>query len=201
MASASITGVDFDGHKLRSGRFGRETGAAGVLVSEIDDFTAATVIARKSKTADVVARLSGIVGLTVEDLPKRVASPELAITGVGPGQWLAVQRGGTRADLVGLLSRELSGLAAITEQGSSRAIFHVSGPDARATLAKGVPVDIDARVFKVGDAAQTIAGHIGLGIALLDASPRFEIVSALSTRGSLLSWLLSSAAEYGIEIA
>lgn len=71
---------------------------------------------------------------------------------------------------------------------------------ARDALAKGIAVDLDASAFKIGDAAQTSAAHIGLQIALIDDTPTFEIISARSTAGSFWSWLTASAAEYGIEV-
>jgi sarcosine oxidase subunit gamma len=95
---------------------------------------------------------------------------------------------------------DLDGLAAVTDQGDGRVVLEVSGSRARDALAKGVPVDLDPIAFKVGDAAQTSASHIGLQIALVDDTPTFEITSARSTAGSLWSWLVASAAEYGIEV-
>jgi len=88
----------------------------------------------------------------------------------------------------------------VTDQGDGRLIVEVAGPRARDALAKGIAIDLDASAFKVGDAAQTSAAHIGLQIALIDDIPTFEIISARSTAGSFWSWLVASAAEYGIEI-
>jgi sarcosine oxidase subunit gamma len=99
------------------------------------------------------------------------------------------------------LRAELDGLAAVSDQGDGRVILEISGARARDALAKGIAVDLDPDVFKIGDLAQTSASHIGLQIALIDAAPTFEIASARSTAGSLWAWLTASAAEYGIDVA
>jgi sarcosine oxidase subunit gamma len=129
-----------------------------------------------------------------------VSSGNLAITGTAPGQWLAVSRGPEPQTRLDGVRADLDGLAAVTDQGDGRVVLEVSGSRARDALAKGVPVDLDPIAFKVGDAAQTSASHIGLQIALVDDTPTFEITSARSTAGSLWSWLVASAAEYGIEV-
>ena len=198
MSDASLRLPNFDAGRWRCGRFGCDDAIPGVVLSELNDFSAAAIIARNGKAADVAAKLSAMIGTTVPDAQQRAANAALSLTGIGPGQWLAVGYEG--GDVADRLARDLAGLASISDQGSGRFILHVSGPKARAALSKGVPIDIDARIFKPGEAAQTVAGHIGIGLALLDATPRFELVSAVSTRGSLLAWLAASAAEYGLEI-
>lgn len=182
------------------GRMGRTIGVAGVHIREITDVAGLAIIARKGRAADVAAVLSRHVGSDVPDAAKRIAGNGLAICGTGPGQWLATAQmdGGTSLDA---LRADLDGLAAVTDQGDGRVVLEVSGSRARDALAKGIPVDLDASAFKVGDLAQTSASHIGLQIALINAAPTFEIVSARSTAASLWAWLIASAAEYGIDVS
>jgi methylglutamate dehydrogenase subunit D len=181
------------------GRLGRTIGVAGVHIREITDVAALAIIARKGRTVDVVAVLSRHVGSDVPDAAKRSTGNGLAISGTGPGQWFATaQTGGAALEA---LRADLEGLAAVTDQGDGRAILEVSGARARDALAKGISIDLDAGVFKVGDLAQTNASHIGLQVALIDTTPTFEIVSARSTAASLWAWLVASAAEYGIDVA
>jgi methylglutamate dehydrogenase subunit D len=184
-----------------TGRTGRTIGVAGVRIREITDAEGIAVVARKGRTADVAAVLSRHVGSSVLDSPKRTAGSGLAISGTGPGQWLAMaQSNGAGTPLVALRA-DLDGLAAVTDQADGRVILTVSGARARDALAKGIAVDLDPVAFKIGDLAQTSASHIGLQIALIDTAPTFEIVSARSTAGSLWAWLTASAAEYGIDVA
>lgn len=183
-----------------TGRFGRTIGVAGVRIREITDAEGIAVVARRGRTADVAAVLSRHVGSPAFDAPKRVAGNGLVISGTGPGQWLAMTQSNDTVTPLDALRAGLDGLAAVTDQGDGRVILAVSGNRARDALAKGIAVDLDPAVFTIGDLAQTSASHIGLQIALIDAAPTFEIVSARSTAGSLWAWLTASAAEYGIEV-
>jgi methylglutamate dehydrogenase subunit D len=184
-----------------TGRIGRAIGVAGVCIREITDAEGIAIVARKARSADVAAILSRHVGSPVLDAANRAAGNGLAISGTGPGQWLAMSQPTGAGMPLDALRADLDGLAAVTDQGDGRVILEVSGPRARDALAKGIAVDLDPIAFKVGDVAQTSASHIGLQIALIDAGPTFEIVSARSTAGSLWAWLTASAAEYGIDVA
>lgn len=183
------------------GRSGRTIGVAGVHIREITDAAAIAVIARKGRSGDVAAVLSRHVGAPVTDTAKRVAGNGLTVSGTGPGQWLAMENATDGARSLDALRAELDGLAAVSDQGDGRVVLEVSGARARDALAKGIAIDLDAAAFAVGDLAQTSASHIGLQIALIDATPTFEIMSARSTAGSLWAWLTASAAEYGIDVA
>jgi heterotetrameric sarcosine oxidase gamma subunit len=183
----------------KSGALGALKGVPGVRIREITDFAAIGIIARRGRSAEVATILSRHVGSPVVDAAKRAGVGALAVTGTAPGQWLAISRD-ARVSL-DQLRTELAGLAAVSDQGDGRLIIEVAGSRARDALAKGIAIDLDAGVFKVGDAAQTSAAHIGLQIALVDDAPTFEIISARSTAASFWSWLESSAAEYGIDVA
>jgi len=183
------------------GRIGRTTGVADVRIREITDAEGIAIVARKGRTADVAAVLSRHVGSPVLDAAKRAVGNGLTINGTGPGQWLAMAQSNGAGTPLDALRADLDGMAAVTDQGDGRVIIEVSGPRARDALAKGIAVDLDPAAFKIGDLAQTSASHIGLQIALIDAAPTFEIVSARSTAGSLWAWLTASAAEYGIDVA
>jgi sarcosine oxidase subunit gamma len=68
-------------------------------------------------------------------------------------------------------------------------------------LSKLVPIDIHDRAFKVGDVAETIAGHAGTLFWRLEdnaGAPVFEIAVARSFSVSLRHALSHSAAEFGL---
>ena len=184
-----------------TGRMGRTIGVAGVRIREIAAPAGLAIIARRGRSADVAAVLSRHVGSTVMDAAKRAAGNGIAISGMSPGQWLALAQPSADRAVLDALRADLDGLAAVTDQADGRVVIEVSGNRARDALAKGIAVDLDPVAFKVGDLAQTSASHIGLQISLIDAAPTFEIVSARSTAPSLWSWLTASAAEYGIDVA
>jgi sarcosine oxidase subunit gamma len=181
------------------GTRGLSVGVPGVRIREVTNFAAIGIIARRDRAAEVAAVLSRHVESPVVDAAKRAGAGALTVTGTAPGQWLAVSRD-ARVSL-DQLRAELAGLAAVTDQGDGRLIIEVAGSRARDALSKGIAIDLDASAFKVGDAAQTSAAHIGLQIALIDDKPTFEIISARSTAASFWSWLEASAAEYGIDVA
>jgi methylglutamate dehydrogenase subunit D len=201
MADREVLSQSALGDLTRPGLLGASTDHPGVRIHEVTDFAAITVIARRGKSAEVAAILSGHVGSPVADAARRTSREALSAAGTAPGQWLAVARGPDAEARLGALRPSLEGLAAVSDQGDGRVILEISGARARDSLAKGIPIDLDAVAFRVGDAAQTSAAHIGLQIALVDETPTFEIVSARSTAESLWSWLVASAAEYGIEVA
>ena len=199
MADRKLLGQSALARLAKPGALGASTANPGVRIREVTDFTAITIMARRGKSAVVAEILSRHVGSLVVDASQRAGSLSLSVTGTAPGQWLAVERGNGGKRLESLRA-DLSGHAAVTDQGAGRLVVEVAGPRARDALAKGIAIDLDASAFKVGDAAQTSAAHIGLQIALIDETPTFEIMSARSTAGSLWSWLVASASEYGIEV-
>jgi methylglutamate dehydrogenase subunit D len=186
-----------DGLAVR-GRHGRAAGSAGVIIREIQNVQIANVIARTDRALAVAKILSTLAGADVIDRPAR-AGTTTAVTGIAPGQWLVTRR--TQPILTSELTSRLTNLGAVIDQSHSRIVLELSGANARDTLAKGVPIDLDPSVFKPGHAAQTAASHLNVQIALLDDAPTFELITAASTAGSFWSWLIASAAEFGIDIA
>jgi sarcosine oxidase subunit gamma len=98
------------------------------------------------------------------------------------------------------LRERLAGLASITDHSDGRVVLRLSGHRVRAVLAKGIPIDLHHRSFKTGDIASTLVAHIGVQIQQLDDRPTYQLMAFRSFAGSLWSWLIKSAAEYGYEI-
>ncbi len=182
-----------------TGRYGRQTGEAGIAVRVLSELSAATIIARKGKQNDVVGILSQHLHTTVTDAPGRIAFETLSVVGTAPGQWLVIDRDSASPRL-SALSHDARGVSSIVAQSDSRILLEVSGPRARDALVKGVPVDIDPTVFKVGHAAQTSVAYIGVQLALISELPTFEIVTPASSAGSFWHWLMLSAAEFGVDV-
>ena len=88
----------------------------------------------------------------------------------------------------------------IADQSDGCGVLHISGPKARAVLAKGVGLDLDARVFRPGDVALTLAGPIAVQLWQIDETPSFEIALYRSLARSFWHWLSASAAEFGYEV-
>jgi len=184
---------------IQPGRLGVTAGVAGVVARDMQGFAAYSILAQKGQAVTTSQVLSELLGATVSDGPKRVARGSLSVSGVAPGQWLLIERQAslpTTADLRAKLVR----LAAVIDQSSGRVVLELSGNRVRSTLAKGIPLDLDPRVFKPGDVAQTMTAHIGVQVALMTERPDFEVITAASTAQSFWSWLAASAAEYGLDV-
>ena len=91
-------------------------------------------------------------------------------------------------------------LAAVVDQSDARALIDISGVHARATLAKGVVIDLDAVAFKSGDAAVSFAVQFWITLWQTSDVPAYRMAVFRSMGRDLLHWLESSAAEFGYEL-
>ena len=98
-------------------------------------------------------------GLALADGPSVSVGGDLALVGTGPRSWLALQPGGGWRFARGLAAT-LDGVAAVADQSSGYAVLRLTGPSLRATLAKGVPIDLHPSAFQPGSAAVTLAGAL-----------------------------------------
>ena len=170
---------------LRPGRFGASDGQPGVTISQRSGVAVAHIAARRGAGADVAARSAPLTDVLI---------------GLAPGEWLALAEGARAAGLASALSAELAGLAGVVDLSSAKAIIRVSGPRARDVLAKGCPLDLDARAFAPGDAATTLVAQIGCTIRQVDAVPTYDLLVPRSFAESFYAWLAASAAAYGYEV-
>ena len=104
-------------------------------------------------------------------------------------------------ELEARLAAVFAGLASVTEQSDGRTVLRISGPKARDTLAKGLPIDLHPRVFRSGDTGLTVAALIGVQIWQIDETPTYEIAVFRGFARSFWHFLTEAAAEYGCEIA
>jgi heterotetrameric sarcosine oxidase gamma subunit len=176
-----------------------ERGEAGLVVSERRGLGIATVTQRPGGHAGLSALLLQDHDLALTEGPTVSVGRDLAFVGIGPGQWLAVQpEGGWR--FARTLGEALAGHAAVADQSSGYGVLRLSGPKARAVLAKGVPIDLHPAVFRPGDAAVTLAGHVGIVLWQVDAAPIYDVAVFRSFAGSFWHWLTESAAEFGLAV-
>ena len=172
--------------------------AAGVRLSRRDPVEIVSLSARRGAEAALSAKVRERLRTSLPDGPHRTAAEGLCILGVGPRRWLIV-RDGADPDFEPDLARDLGGLGAVCLQSDAYAVFRVSGPFARATLAKGVPIDLHPSAFGTGDAAVTAAAHIGVVIWQVDEAPTFDLAVFRSYERHLWAWLRDSAAAFGLQ--
>jgi methylglutamate dehydrogenase subunit D len=180
------------------GRFGAPQGAAGVRLTERTGLALASI--QGIGRTDMSAAIGKALGFNVPTRPVCVHGGGVMLLGTGPGQWLALTETPMPHGFAGDLAHRLAGIAAVTDQSDSRCIIRIAGEKARATLAKGVPVDLDPRAFKPGDAATTLATVLNITLWQVDDAPTYDIAVARSFAGSFWSWLTASAAEFGYEV-
>jgi sarcosine oxidase subunit gamma len=178
---------------------------AGVTVRERADDALAIVSERRGMAADLAKRVNAM-GIILPSRPIRAAQGSLAFLGIGPGRWLATLEQGAnaapgRTAWAKSLAHNLAGCASVADQTDGYAVLQISGAKARATLAKGVTIDLHPRVFRAGDVAITQIAHIGAMLWQLDDQPTFAISVSRSLAGSFWHWLLVSAEEFGIAVA
>ncbi len=93
--------------------------------------------------------------------PRRVMVDGAAWLWSGVDSWLVVAED---QDLAGRLAAAAPDLAAIVDQSHGRVILDVAGPGAAETLARLVPIDLDAGAFAADATALTLAGSINVHI-------------------------------------
>ena len=179
------------------GHFGRTDGGPGVSVSEPRRCAAATLMARKGKSGELLVAAAAF-GVELPRRPAWAAGGDLTFIWTGPEQWMV--RGLARftdieADLAGL-----AGSGVLVDQSHARAVLTLAGGSARDTLAKGFEVDLHPRAFKPGDAAVTVAAGISAILWQIDDRPTYGIAVPRSMAGSFWHWFTASAAQYGYTV-
>lgn len=90
----------------------------------------------------------------------------------------------------------------ITELGHSRTRIRIQGPNARALLARGVAIDLDADVFPAGNFAQSAIHHMWLllhNVSSQRHGDAYDVYVMRSFAVSFWHWLTSSALLLGCE--
>ena len=185
---------------IKPGRYGAQGGDPGVSLSERPGLALFVISAGAGKAGEVAAKVRSTTGLELPDGPNRVSNDGFALIGTGPGQWLAVVEGKSGLALLARLAAALKGFATLVDQSDGKAVLRISGPRARAVLAKGCSLDLHPSVFKPGSAGTTPVSLIDCVIWQVDETPTYDLAVASSFAGSFWSWITSSAAEYGCAV-
>ena len=189
------------GELTAPGRFGKTGDApAPVTIRERNDLQFHTLSVNAGRDAEVAEAVLSATGVTLPAGPQAASKDGLVFIGTAPGQWLVVGEGDGRTQFDAVRSG-LAGMATIVEQTDGKAVVEISGPRVRDTLAKGCMIDLHPRVFGPGDAATTPIALIDCQIWQINAGPTYLLAVPSSYAASFWSWLTSSAAEFGYEVA
>jgi sarcosine oxidase subunit gamma len=193
-------------HLLRRGTHGDRAGEPGVTFASHTDLALAYVLARNSKAGELQKRVQDRFGLTLPMAAQHAGNggipslDSMNFIWAGPDRWLAGMSARTGASLEAMLRNELSGVASVINQTDGRCVFRIGGPSVREVLAKGVPIDLDPRVFGPGDTALTLVGHINVHFWQIDRKPTYEFAVPRSFAASFCEWLFAAAASHGLII-
>ena len=179
------------------GFYGKRDGEPGVTASERKDLGLATIEARSGQEAALKAAVLAAYGAVLPSGPELANGKGVRFIGIGPGQWFAVSDILENEAFADDLTAKLKDLASVADHSSGRAVVRLEGPAVRDTLAKGVVVDLDPRVFGDGAAVTSTIGH--MGVLLWRDGDAYDIALFRSVGGSFWGWLRTSAAEFGLK--
>jgi methylglutamate dehydrogenase subunit D len=161
------------------GRFGADQGAPGVTLSVPQATSLIMVLARAGKGKAVAEALEKLRGAR--------------LMWAGPEQWYV--QGPTHASLV----KALSSQASVVDQSHGRFALRISGPKARAVLAKGTPVDLYTEQFPTGHSVLTQMAHVGVHLTRI-GDDEFELSVFRGFAESFWGWLTEMALEFGYQV-
>ena len=182
------------------GRFGKTDGTPGVHLSERVGLGLATVATHKGQGEGLKQKAREAYGVDLPDCSIIVHGPAVSFVGIGPGQWLAVSESLKHDALACDLAKQLKGLASVSDQSDGRTVIRITGARARDVLAKGLPIDLDPRVFQANGAATSVISLMGVQLWQVDDTPAYDIAIFRSLSTSFWRWLTASAAEFGYEV-
>jgi heterotetrameric sarcosine oxidase gamma subunit len=191
---------------LQPRTYGESAGEPGVTLTLCSDLALAYVLARNGKGGALQHRVQERFGLALPMTPQRGEDgpmPSLDVLSfiwAGPGRWLARKPGETGAAFEATVRGELATVASVINQTDGRCVFRFGGPKVREVLAKGVPIDLDARVFGPGDTALTLVGHISVHLWQIDRAPTYEFAVPRSFAVGFCEWLFAAASSHGLLI-
>lgn len=188
---------------LVAGRYGRVQGAAGVSLTELRDFDLVQIMVRRGQREAASQGATRHFGAPPPDRPQAVRAGASTLIWSGPDQFLALAARGGAASMLDSAQQSLAGVASLSDQSDGRALIRVSGPQARALLAKLVSVDLHPKAFPRGAAAATALDHTGVnlwrGDDADDGGAVFFMLILSSFAESLWGSLLDAGAEYAVE--
>jgi len=187
-------------HVVRQGRFGGGNGAPGVALSVRHPASIVTSIARKDKTEAASKAITARFGAGLPAAGKSSNGEGVSFHWCGADQWYAIADSFGEGELYGVLKETLKGLASVSEQSHGRVILRVSGPKARAVLAKGTPVDLHHSVFAVGASAVTQMAHVGAHL-VRTGEDSFEVSVFRGFSANFWDWLTTMSEEFGYQVS
>ena len=177
-------------------------GDAGVTLGE-SPMRGLLMLRGDAADAEFRGAVAAVIGLepVVEPLTA-VRRRDVSMLWLGPDEWLVVTPDRRLERIERALRDALGGQhAALTDVSHSRAVLVLSGPDARAVLAKGCTLDLHPRVLGPGRCAQSRLAKCQALIHQTTDAPEFEVHVQRSFAQYAWTWLEDAGQEFGVRIA
>lgn len=186
------------------GHYGAAVKQAGIVLSEVRDFSLVLVFARRGQWQAVVQAAKAHFGVKAPVKPQAISGKKGVLIWSGPDQMMALFPRGDIIRPLDALREAFAGAASLSDQSDGRCMVRISGARAREMLAKVSSIDLDDSAFPIGAAAATSIDHTGVNLwrekNAADGSPVFNILVFTSFADSLWHTLIDSSAEYGVDI-
>jgi sarcosine oxidase subunit gamma len=165
-----------------------------ILISEVP-YLAQINFRADPNDADILQRLASTIGFLLPVVPNTVTSQaDHRALWLGPDEWLVVGPDGQHEVLEQALRNGLNGtFGSIVDVSANRTVLEIGGPNARELLARGVPIDLDARSFGPDRCAQTLLAKAQVIIERRVESA-FHVFVRASFAGYIADWLLDAEA-------
>ncbi|MEP3112344.1 sarcosine oxidase subunit gamma family protein [Nisaea sp.] len=171
----------------------------GIHLTERTPFSVVQVEARVDAVPALAQALEATTGTAPSLKPNQSAgNGQPRLLGTGTGKWLVIEP--EHRDLAACLRSAIPDSVAITDLSHARAIFRLSGRDARTLLAKGCSIDIHPSEFLTDSSRMTGVFHAPALIDCRSAEPVFDIYVHRSYGAHLFESLLDGALEYGCRV-
>ncbi|MEO6748805.1 MAG: sarcosine oxidase subunit gamma family protein [Casimicrobiaceae bacterium] len=179
---------------------------SGVVLSQAPIMAAWNVQGDPSRTSVVVdvRRLFGVALPEVANTTQ--AADALTALWLGPRSWLVVEsaRDAVPATLTDYASRRdalNAGGAALFDVSASRVAYTLRGAQAANVLARGCPLDFDARAFAPGTCAQSVHGQVAMLVYRHVRTEAFTVFVARSLADDAWQALCRASAAEGYDVA
>lgn len=196
-------------HLGLDGRAQARRGEAGVAMGE-QPFRGLVGVRAKGAEPAALKAIEAALGFALPREANTTASSGTALAlWLAPDEWWIVTPGPdprSGPQMAATLRDALAGRrGAATDLSDSRTCLRIGGPQARALLSKGTPLDLHPGVFAVGRCAQSHLAKCDVLVHLVaddggPDGPTFELYVLRSFAEYLWTWLEDAAREYGLTV-
>lgn len=184
-----------DDQATKPGRHGRDPDA--VTLAEVRIVRAWNVM---GQGAPAVAPATLGVDLPVS--PNTTAGADPTALWMGPASWLVVSADASSRPLDDIRASLAQNDAVLFDVSASRVAFALGGPQARAVLAAGCPLDLHPRAFPAGACAQSVHDRVNaLVVNVGHDDVVFVVLAARSFGRDVWHGLSRAASEFGYTVA